>query len=81
MPKWLRVLVYFLAVVAIVFVGLASWDNLTARGSVAETPEVRHVRIVRDAWGVPHIFGRTDADVGYGIPSPTPRMISAIWRK
>jgi penicillin amidase/acyl-homoserine-lactone acylase len=25
------------------------------------------VRIVRDTFGVPHIFGRTDADVGFGI--------------
>ena len=67
MPKWLRALVIVMAVVAVVFVGLASWDNLTARGSIAEPREVRHVRIARDAWGVPHIFGRTDADVGYGI--------------
>ncbi len=26
-----------------------------------------HVRIVRDNFGVPHIFGRTDPDVGFGI--------------
>ncbi|MEM7582313.1 MAG: acylase [Acidobacteriota bacterium] len=25
------------------------------------------VRILRDSWGVPHIFGRTDADVAYGL--------------
>lgn len=25
------------------------------------------VRILRDEWGVPHIFGKTDADVGYGL--------------
>ena len=23
--------------------------------------------ILRDSWGVPHIFGRTDADVAYGL--------------
>ncbi len=67
MPKWLRALVYVFGVAAVLFVGLASWDNLTAHGSVAEAPEVRHVRIARDSWGVPHIFGKTDADVGYGI--------------
>ena len=67
MPKWLRALIVVLAVVAVVLVGLASWDNLTAHGSVAEASEVRRVRIVRDRWGVPHIFGKTDADVGYGI--------------
>ena len=25
------------------------------------------VEIVRDAFGVPHIFGKTDADVAYGL--------------
>ena len=24
-------------------------------------------RILRDTWGVPHIFGKTDADVGFGL--------------
>lgn len=26
-----------------------------------------HVTIVRDAWGVPHVFGRSDAAVAYGV--------------
>ncbi|MBI4830190.1 MAG: penicillin acylase family protein [Candidatus Lindowbacteria bacterium] len=26
-----------------------------------------NVRILRDSWGVPHIFGQTDADVAYGL--------------
>lgn len=31
-------------------------------------PEGRYdVRILRDTWGVPHVFGRTDADVAYGL--------------
>jgi penicillin amidase/acyl-homoserine-lactone acylase len=25
------------------------------------------VRILRDSWGVPHIYGKTDADVAYGL--------------
>jgi len=25
------------------------------------------VRILRDVWGVPHVFGRTDADAAYGL--------------
>src|SRR5262245_52271359 len=24
-------------------------------------------RIVRDSWGVPHVFGKRDADVAYGL--------------
>ncbi len=27
----------------------------------------RDVRILRDTWGVPHIFGRTDADTAFGL--------------
>ena len=27
----------------------------------------RDVRILRDTWGVPHVFGRTDADAAYGL--------------
>jgi acyl-homoserine-lactone acylase len=26
-----------------------------------------NVEIVRDMWGVPHIFGKSDADVAYGL--------------
>jgi len=26
-----------------------------------------HVRILRDTWGVPHVYGKTDADVAYGL--------------
>ncbi len=30
-------------------------------------PVQRDVRILRDVWGVPHVFGRTDADVAFGL--------------
>jgi acyl-homoserine-lactone acylase len=33
--------------------------------SVIVNPE--DVTIVRDKWGVPHVFGKTDADVAYGL--------------
>lgn len=26
-----------------------------------------HITIVRDSWGIPHIFGKTDADAAYGL--------------
>ena len=32
-----------------------------------EGKELENIRIVRDAYGVPHIFGDTDADVAYGL--------------
>ena len=56
-----------LAVLASVFVGLASWDGLLAEGSVADPYVVHQVRIERDGYGVPHIFGKSDADVSYGL--------------
>ncbi|KPF74358.1 penicillin amidase [alpha proteobacterium AAP81b] len=56
-----------MALLATAFVGLASWDNLTATASAADPRRHQYVRIVRDDYGVPHIFGKTDADVGYGI--------------
>src|SRR4051812_14415404 len=31
------------------------------------SPGRYHVRILRDRWGVPHVFGRTDPDVAYGL--------------
>ena len=32
------------------------------------TPEKKYdVTIYRDTWGVPHIFGKTDADAAYGL--------------
>ena len=31
------------------------------------TIDPENVTIVRDQWGVPHIFGKTDADVAYGL--------------
>lgn len=36
---------------------------------VAATPASvqRDVRILRDTWGVPHVFGKTDPDVAYGL--------------
>lgn len=67
MPKWVRALVALLAVIATVFVGLASWDGLTAQGSKPDADVVHDVEIVRDGFGVPHIFGKTDADVSYGL--------------
>ncbi len=55
------------AILATVFVGLASWDNLSATAPAADPVRRHDVRIVRDTYGVPHIFGRTDADVAYGL--------------
>ena len=40
--------------------------QLDARALLAAAKE-RDVRILRDTWGVPHIFGATDADTAFGL--------------
>jgi len=35
--------------------------------SSGSSPSAQAVQIIRDRWGVPHIFGRTDADAFYGL--------------
>ena len=34
---------------------------------LAQAGAGHHVRILRDSWGVPHVFGRTDAEVAFGL--------------
>jgi len=29
--------------------------------------EAKNVTIVRDNWGIPHVFGKTDADAVFGV--------------
>ena len=67
MPGWLKAVAWIAALVAVVFVGLASWDNLSARAPAADPARRHDTRIVRDSFGVPHVFGKTDADVAYGL--------------
>lgn len=68
MRRWLkRTGLSLLALIVITAIGLAIWEPLTAdtQTAVAYTPT--DVRIARDSFGVPHIFGETDADVAYGV--------------
>ncbi|TFU06102.1 acylase [Polymorphobacter arshaanensis] len=67
MHKALKAMLFGGGALAVTAIALASWEGLLAPQSVAD-PLVKHdVRIVRDSWGVPHIFGKTDADVAYGL--------------
>jgi len=60
-------LVAFAVVAGASAIGLASWEPLTAHAPAPPPAHRYDTRIVRDTWGVPHIFGTTDADVAYGI--------------
>lgn len=54
-------------IIALVLFTLAAWEPLTAHAPDAPPPHQYDTRIVRDTFGVPHVFGTTDADVAYGI--------------
>ena len=62
-----RILLGLLALVVVAAVSLAFWEPLTAEAPVAPAFKPTDVRIARDNFGVPHIFGKTDADVAYGV--------------
>ena len=54
---------YLVLIVSIVFSNCSS----TYRRIESEDDYNYDVTIYRDTWGVPHIFGITDADVAYGL--------------
>ena len=60
----------FWVVILSCFVGLA-WVGCHLPkqdyASFIPSPGKYDVRILRDTWGVPHIFGKTDADAAYGL--------------
>lgn len=59
-----------LAAVSAAGVGAWLWTPAGPKFDVAEALEVAAAydgRIIRDKWGVPHIYGATDADVAFGL--------------
>ena len=55
-------------VLAAVFVAAASASAQTPRADVARWErQAQNVTIVRDDWGIPHIYGKTDADAVFGL--------------
>lgn len=69
MKKWLgRIGLTLLVLLLVAFVALATWEPVFAHRSEApNTGRAYSAEIVRDDFGVPHIFGKTDADVAYGV--------------
>ena len=50
-----------------VAIALAVWEPLASEAAAPPPARKYNVEIVRDEFGVPHIFGKTDADVSYGV--------------
>ena len=68
MKKWLvRLGWVVLGLLAAVLIGLMTFEPLFAeRGTIQKHPIYR-AEILRDEFGVPHIYGKTDADVAFGV--------------
>ncbi len=62
-----RIGLSLLAVVALVAVAGLVWEPLTTPTPMPPPARSYDSKIVRDEFGVPHVFGRTDADVAYGL--------------
>lgn len=54
-------------VLALAFIGLATWEPFAAARSAPPPPRAYEAEIRRDEFGVPHVYGKTDADVAYGV--------------
>ncbi|GAA4643162.1 acylase [Pontixanthobacter gangjinensis] len=69
MMKWLaRAGWLLLGVTLVVLIGLMVWEPFSAKaGAGPDSDNVYTAEIVRSEFGVPHIYGETDADVAYGI--------------
>lgn len=56
-----------LGLIVLLFVASIFWEPVTATQFAAPPARKYDARIVRDEFGVPHIFGKTDADASYGL--------------
>ena len=69
MKKWLgRTGIALLVLVLAIFIALATWEPFWAkRDALVLADRTYTAEIIRDEFGVPHIYGDTDADVAYGV--------------
>ncbi|MBY6014976.1 acylase [Qipengyuania gaetbuli] len=69
MAKWVgRIGFTLLFIVVAAFITLATWEPFWARGAEVGPPdEVYTAEIIRSEFGVPHIYGKRDRDVAYGV--------------
>jgi len=60
-------LIGLLILLMVVAGSLAFWEPFSTQPGRPTAFTPKNVEIARDKWGVPHIFGDTDADVAYGV--------------
>ena len=66
-PSRRRLAVLTTAVLPVVLVVVLLLPSESLPPDLVPPPGRYDVRILRDTWGVPHVFGHTDADVAYGL--------------
>ncbi len=54
-------------VLVLAMVVLATWEPFFASPTTVTDARSYKAEVVRDEWGVPHIYGATDADTAYGV--------------
>ena len=52
---------------ALAVAGLATWEPFFAHPAASPPERAYHAEIIRDDFGVPHISGKTDPDVAFGV--------------
>ncbi len=61
----------FLLLIPALLTGLAIWLKTPSssfdKNAISETAKTYDARIIRDNWGVAHIFGKTDPDTSFGL--------------
>ncbi len=72
MQSMLKLARIILFIILLIIAGVAIWlyDPLPSTPGVSElskNSESYNVEIIRDDWGVPHIYGVTDADATFGV--------------
>lgn len=56
-----------LLLITLVFLSSPAWAQPSPRDLQRWQQTASRVTIVRDAWGIPHIYGKTDADAVFGL--------------
>lgn len=67
MTKLKTALAALAILIILLLIALAFWPTVMISPQQAPAAKNYQVEIIRDDYGVPHIYGKTNADVGYGI--------------
>jgi acyl-homoserine-lactone acylase len=66
--KWLkRGAIALVAVCVLAFTVLATWEPFFASAANPPAGRIYQAEIIRDDFGVPHIYGKSDADAAFGV--------------